>query len=240
MPSEAHHIPAPATKNKTNLEVAKLLTIINPRKLLPEAFNVQFDFGEISRVLVSSPWMPPVCDLCKEIGHATKRCPSLIKTYSLYNATIHLLANYPQKHKKEHVGRKTRRGRSKNKHKQEWKVIKPRADIIETSLNPPPAQSEKIQNMIVYNSKLGTEKDRAIGETSGTQEYLLLVLQRKGSGTSRSSNSDIQPDSSDVETSDSELEEGEFSKHELDFEVVRYRNKFSSLKGNMGKRPKNN
>ncbi|KAF2582707.1 hypothetical protein F2Q68_00003834 [Brassica cretica] len=72
--------------------------------------------------------------------------------------------------------------------------------------------------MIVYNSKLGTEKDRAIGETSGTQEYLLLVLQRKGSGTSRSSNFDIQPDSSDVETSDSELEEGEFSKHELDFE----------------------
>ncbi|KAF3513031.1 hypothetical protein F2Q69_00004657 [Brassica cretica] len=74
--------------------------------------------------------------------------------------------------------------------------------------------------MIVYNSKLGTKKDRAIGETSGTQEYLLLVLQRKGSGTSKSSNSDIQPDYSDVETSDSELEEGEFSKHELDFEMI--------------------
>ncbi|CAN7140228.1 unnamed protein product, partial [Brassica rapa subsp. narinosa] len=51
----------PTTANKTNLEVAKVLTIIDPRQPLPEAVNVQFDSGDIVRVGVSSPWMPPVC-----------------------------------------------------------------------------------------------------------------------------------------------------------------------------------
>lgn len=44
----------PKTANKKNLEVAKVLTIIDPRQPLPEAGNVQYDSGEISRVLVSS------------------------------------------------------------------------------------------------------------------------------------------------------------------------------------------
>ena len=48
------------------------------------------------------------------------------------------------------------------------------------------------------------------------------------------------PDSSDVESSDSELEEGEFSQHEPDFELVRNRKKFSGLKGNRGRGPKIN
>ncbi|XP_048604867.1 uncharacterized protein LOC125582291 [Brassica napus] len=58
----------PATANKTNLEVAKVFTVINPRQPLPEAVNVQFDSRDISRVLVSSPWMPPVFGFCKEVG----------------------------------------------------------------------------------------------------------------------------------------------------------------------------
>lgn len=66
----------PATKNKTNLEVAKVWTIIDPRVPLPEAVNVQFESGELCRVLVSSPWMPPICELCKEVGHTAKRCPT--------------------------------------------------------------------------------------------------------------------------------------------------------------------
>ena len=44
----------PATINKTNLEVAKVLTLIDPRKPLPEAVNMQFDSGEIKRIIVSS------------------------------------------------------------------------------------------------------------------------------------------------------------------------------------------
>lgn len=64
----------PSTANKTNLEVAKVFTLIDPRKPLPEAVNVQFDSGEISRVMVSSPWMPPICEYCKGVGHNLKRC----------------------------------------------------------------------------------------------------------------------------------------------------------------------
>lgn len=66
----------PATANKTNLEVAKILTIIDPRKPLPEAVNVQFDSGEIRRVKVSSPWMPHVCSHCK-VSDTASLPPSL-------------------------------------------------------------------------------------------------------------------------------------------------------------------
>ncbi|XP_020890722.1 uncharacterized protein LOC110230865 [Arabidopsis lyrata subsp. lyrata] len=64
----------PSTANMTNLEVAKVFTLIDPRKPLPEAVNVQFASGEICRILVSSPWMPPVCSFCKEVGHNLKHC----------------------------------------------------------------------------------------------------------------------------------------------------------------------
>lgn len=48
----------PSTANKSNLEVAKVFTLTDPRKPLPEAVNVQFQSGEIKRIRVSSPWMP--------------------------------------------------------------------------------------------------------------------------------------------------------------------------------------
>lgn len=64
----------PSTASKTNLDVAKVFTMIDPRKSFPDTVNVQFDSGEISRVLVSSPWMPPICTHCKEVGHNLKHC----------------------------------------------------------------------------------------------------------------------------------------------------------------------
>ena len=64
----------PSTINKANLEVAKVLTLKDPRVPLLEAVNAQFESGEIRRIKVSSPWMPPVCPHCKEIGHSLKHC----------------------------------------------------------------------------------------------------------------------------------------------------------------------
>lgn len=64
----------PSTINKANLEVAKVLTLIDPRVPLLEAVNAQFESGEIRRIKVSSPWMPPVCSHCKEIWHSLKHC----------------------------------------------------------------------------------------------------------------------------------------------------------------------
>ncbi|KAF2531469.1 hypothetical protein F2Q70_00031981 [Brassica cretica] len=71
-------------------------------------------------------------------------------------------------------------------------------------------------------SKLGTHSDKVRGETSGSVIHSQSKSPRKVTGTSRSSLSDVQPDSSDVESSessDSELEEGEFSRLEPDFEL---------------------
>lgn len=263
----------PSTANKTNLEVAKVFTVIDPRKPLPEAVNVQFDSGEICRVLVSSPWMPPVCDICKEIGHVSKRCPHLPKTCSHCNSSSHDLANCP---KKTGPGRKTRRGRSKDKkdelgagrndqsvpagsqrtqeqsamgsqriHHQPLahKAAGPKSTLQWIPVDPVAnnaAKSGSMQVEAVAKSKLGSAVDIVLGETSGTALFD-LPAQKETSGTiSRSDHSDVQPDSSDVESTDSELEEGEFSKHEPDFEVVRNRKRFSGQKGKRGRGPKIN
>lgn len=79
----------PTTINMTNLEVGKVLTIINPSKPLPEAVNVQFATGEIHRVTVSSPWLPPICSHCQEIGHSIRRCPTAPITCITCNSSAH-------------------------------------------------------------------------------------------------------------------------------------------------------
>lgn len=237
----------PATANKTNLEVAKVFTIIDPRKPLPEAVNVQFDSGVISRVLVSSPWMPPVCEFCKEIGHSTRRCPTAPKPCSFCSASDHVVAKCPKAPKKEVRGRKTRRSRSRAK--QQWMAVDnsvppTNQTVMQVPLtmtdnaSPPLALADPSLVVTVERSKLGTVKDKMRGEssTSATRRQ----LPRSASGTERSSQSDMQADSSDVESSDSELEEGEFSKHEPDFELVRNRKRFSGQKGKRGKGPKIN
>ena len=66
-------------------------------------------------MLVSSPLMPPVCDLCKEIGHISKRCPKIPKTCAYCKSPDHALPHCPKKVRQEGQGKKTRRGRSKDK-----------------------------------------------------------------------------------------------------------------------------
>lgn len=263
-----------STANKTNLEVAKVFTIIDPRKPLPETVNVQFDSGKISRVLVSSPWMPPVCDLCKEIGHITKRCPIVPKACTICGSLSHVRAKCNQKpkggarvrqekiedqrskHYNSHgQGKKTRRGRSKSKDKQHWVPISNPTGGPDQTKEPPqlplldPAEPKNPTNFklagkslveVDHQSKLGTRKDEAKGETSGSANHKLPPRTRSNSVVSRSSHSDVQPDSSDVESSDSELEEGEFSNLEPDFELVRNRKQFSGQKGKRGRGPKLN
>lgn len=104
-----------------------MFTVIDPRKPLPEVVNVQFETGEICRVLVSSPWMPPVCGVCKEVGHASKRCPKVPKACAECNSTAHSLANCPQNQRKDAPGRKTHRGRSK--YKQRWIEVDPKLPL---------------------------------------------------------------------------------------------------------------
>ena len=203
----------PSTANKTNLEVAKVFTIIDPRKPLPEAVNVQFDSGEISRVLVSSPWMPPICNHCKEIGHLSNRCKLAPITCVPCNSSSHGSHNCPKAKISEGKGRKTRRAKPKEK---QWAVVdaKPQAN----------AEQET-------TSKLGTKSDFATGECSKDPPRQNAIT--KPRGTLSEASSGVEPDSSDVESSEEE-EEGEIMEHEDDFRVAK-KKLFSKLKGERGK-----
>ncbi|KAF3518456.1 hypothetical protein DY000_02062011 [Brassica cretica] len=128
----------------------------------------------------------------------------------------------PQKKRQEVPVKRTRRGRSKDK--QKWIVVDATADIATKSQpqdqtgvfhqvqyeppKSPPAASHSTRSKmeLIAKSKLGTEKDKAVGESSGTPSYLqpMLTRSRSGSGISRSSQSEVQPDSSDIESSDPE------------------------------------
>ncbi|KFK22609.1 hypothetical protein AALP_AAs68065U000100 [Arabis alpina] len=105
----------PSTANKTNLEVAKVFTFIDPRKPLPEAVNVRFETGEIDRVLVSSPWMPPICSHCKEVGHGLKRCTLAPVLCSACNSKTHDAETCQQKTDPSLTTSSSRRGKAKLK-----------------------------------------------------------------------------------------------------------------------------
>ncbi|CAN6905010.1 unnamed protein product [Brassica oleracea] len=101
------------TTNKTVLDVAKVFTVIDPRKPLPKAVNVRFDSGDVARVLVSSPWMPPVCQQCQEIGHTTKRCKCALPSCSTCNSSSHTAENCTRSRKKEEDRAPSRRHKPK-------------------------------------------------------------------------------------------------------------------------------
>lgn len=86
----------PNTASMSNLEVARVYTIIDPTKPLPEAVNVRFQSGETQRVLVTSPWLPPTCEHCNQVGHSIKRCPSAPITCSKCNSTAHHADDCPR------------------------------------------------------------------------------------------------------------------------------------------------
>lgn len=112
----------PFTANMTNLEVARVYTIVDLTKPLPEAVNVRFDSGHIQRVAVTSPWLPPTCDHCQEVGHNIKRCPTAPITCSECNSTGHAVEVCPRTIKidadsKKETGIKKRKKRKQNKKK---------------------------------------------------------------------------------------------------------------------------
>lgn len=141
----------PNTANKTVLDVAKVFTIIDPRKPLPEAVNVRFDSGDIARILVSSPWMPPICNHCQEIGHITKRCKRAPITCA--KSTTHTADKCTRKQKPPEDRQHSRRNKTCPP-TQEWRVRNLSAPAIESNVDNVPngkeirvnAQSEKTIN----------------------------------------------------------------------------------------------
>ena len=71
--------------------------------------------------------MSHVCELCKEIGHCSKRCPTAPKSCATCKSFEHVTASCPQKPQQRAPVRKTRRGKSKEKLK--WTPVDhPKAD----------------------------------------------------------------------------------------------------------------
>ncbi|KAL0728281.1 hypothetical protein Bca4012_024374 [Brassica carinata] len=86
----------PATENLTNIEVAKVYTVIDPRKPLPEFVNARFESGDTRRIAVSSPWLPSLCSFCKKFGHTITRCKLAPKTCLTCNSVKHPTASCPR------------------------------------------------------------------------------------------------------------------------------------------------
>ncbi|CAN7132273.1 unnamed protein product, partial [Brassica rapa subsp. narinosa] len=187
----------PSTANKTNLEVAKVLTLIDPRKPLPEAVNVQFDSGEIKRIGVSSPWMPPVCSHCKEIGHSLKRCKAAPKNCSTCNSTVHQSADCPRKPNFAHSNKK------------QYKV-KEKADTILPKETTPRVSNSFSKLEVATDTALGT-KALEKGSTSNTEVQITRPKKASHEQSDGSSHfTEVEHDSSDIssseDTSDPELQ----------------------------------
>lgn len=86
----------PATENPTNIEVAKVYTVIDPRKPLHEFVNARFESGDTRRIAVSSPWLPSLCSFCKKFGHTITRCKNAPKTCLTCNSVRHTTASCPR------------------------------------------------------------------------------------------------------------------------------------------------
>ncbi|KAF8095242.1 hypothetical protein N665_0339s0109 [Sinapis alba] len=87
----------PATENLTNIEVAKVYTVIDPRKPLLEFVNARFESGDTRRIAVSCPWLPSLCAYCKKFGHTITRCKSAPKTCVTCNSVQHATSSCPRK-----------------------------------------------------------------------------------------------------------------------------------------------
>lgn len=86
----------PATENLTNIEVAKVYTVIDPRKPLPEFVNARFESGDTRRIAVTSPWLPSLCSFCKKFGHTISRCKDAPRTCLTCNSVRHDTSTCPR------------------------------------------------------------------------------------------------------------------------------------------------
>lgn len=224
----------PSTANKSNLEVAKVFTIIDPRKPLPEAVNVQFDNGEIQRILVSSPWMPPICSHCKGVGHSLKRCLTAPVTCKSCNSTSHLAEKCP---------------RIKGNGARKPSSVKGKAKPLEPASNPLPIQNPVETAQTVQKGMVSAVKSRPEGvnaQPSASQPATQRGDSSKAAGKKvleevsdreHSRVSEAEPDSSDTLSSEEgEIFEDDFvSEEEHEYlEVVSKRNR-RNLRGSGSK-----
>ena len=215
----------PSTVNKSNLEVAKVLTLIDPRKPLPEAVNAQFDSGEICRIKVSSPWMPPVFTHCKEIGHGIKHCRSAPILCKICRSKTHSDKDCIKKIPQDKAHSPSRRSRARSRD-----IQKPRMEYR--------VKHSTAKTIAFEESSLGKQMNSEKGEASGVagaskpgslgNNIDLFQIQAPTDCSS------VEPDSSDIDSSEAEANHFKEADESGFTEVIYKRNK----KKNRGKAPK--
>ncbi|CAL9238312.1 unnamed protein product, partial [Arabidopsis halleri] len=212
----------------------KVLTLNDPRKPLPEAVNVQFQFGEICRILVSSPWMPPICSFCKEVGHCLKRCKTAPVTCSVCNCVCHLSLECPRalakKTKKVYrvKSKESKEGnvkfaapitggavRSLPSSKGKGKVSDPPSVVLcstATAISSPKSQSHEASQSqwIQVKPRSNSKKDKGLVAPSSHQVQNVLcldiVLEQIQELEKQNDEKCLSSDSSDVSSADGEVD----------------------------------
>lgn len=201
----------PATASMTNLEVARVYTIVDPSKPLPEAVNVRFQSGHIQRVLVTSQWLPPICTHCQEVGHSIKRCPTAPITCTICKSTGHEISACPRRRPNPSKSDQVTTNKKKKKQKRkraEKAVFAPILDLtgtLEIDIG-----LDKLKENKDQTSKVPTVDDQKDDADIGKQQ--------QPSSSSSSSSEDTA--SSEPDTSEYSSEEMSSSKEEGEYTTV--------------------
>lgn len=215
----------PTTANKTNLEMANVFTMIDPRKPLPEVVNVQFESEEISRVLLSSPWMPLICDHCKEVGHNLKRCKKAPILCTRCNSTTH------------EIGKCSKPTTTRKKNVQSRRIrLKDRDEAMNWQEKPKKSEKSPATLVPMGASTLGRSDTVLRGESSGLTDGIGIKEKSQGN-TIRDSPivPDVEEDSSDIDSSDSQNDSSESSDHQGYLTVVAKKKMSKGARGNSPK-----
>lgn len=215
----------PSTANRTNLEVAKVFTLIDPRKPLPEAVNVQFESGEIRRVLVSSPFMPPVCSHCKQIGHSLKHCklaPAICNECSSTTHTTDLCHRLKASGLKKQKSHRRRRSKTPAKNKEaptESVKGKGTAGKVWAVKEIPTGATNSVGGVLGSGGSISVQSDgillgtghKSLGEASGSSPMRKISLAAGSTSSEEAgqlSDSDcaVEEDSSDILSTDTDEE----------------------------------
>ncbi|RID62876.1 hypothetical protein BRARA_E01918 [Brassica rapa] len=227
----------PATANMTNLDVAKVFTVVNLTKPLPEAVNARFQSGEIVRVGVSCPWLPPNCSFCKETGHTIKRCPTAPITCISCKTTTHDTADCPRAkksatHEEPLVGDGGVNSELKKKRKKKKKVTKTEKMKKPTTPIPDPKDylADPVESTLKKSKKRISKKNgKAVISSSGSE---------LSSSSSESGGSEHQHESSSSESAtDEESDPCDSTPVVTEFTKVLTKSQKRKLKKRMGKHP---
>lgn len=238
----------PTTLNMTNLEVAKVLTVVSLTEPLPEAVNAQFESGEVVRVGVSCPWLPPTCSFCNETRHTIRRCPTAPITCVNCKSTAHATDLCPRDKKAAGAAKSAPEkdptdAKEKRKQKKREAKLRKRAKAAEAakaataSQDSPRVAKDYLAEPSKANekaiSKQGSGKKKKKHQASSSESDLSPSSASETEGSEHkpeSSSSDLESESDDTDAEKRDVGASEYTK-------VLSKKQKQRLKKHRGKRP---